>query len=88
MFQGCTSLTKSPEICATSIGNWTFDWMFYGCSNLSEIKFHYNGTLSSTYSGDWVNGVAATGIFYYNGSQTARGTSAIPTGWTITPFTA
>ena len=34
----------------------------------------------------WVDGVASTGTFYYNGSDTTTGTSAIPTGWTVLPI--
>ena len=32
---------------------------------------------------NWVDGVASTGTFYYNGSDTTTGVSAIPTGWTV-----
>ena len=87
MFKGCTSLVKSPYI-KSNLGSTVWcTGMFDGCSNLSEIKLDYTGNFSQTYFSNWVNGVAATGTFYYNGSDTNRGVSAIPTGWTITPFT-
>ena len=31
----------------------------------------------------WVSGVALEGTFYYNGSDTTQGESAIPNGWTV-----
>ena len=63
-----------------------FSDMFNGCTNLNEIKLDYTGSFASNTFASWVNGVAASGTFYYNGSDTTRGTSAIPTGWTITTF--
>lgn len=61
--------------------------MFNGCSSLQEIKVDFTGNFNATYFRDWVSGVPNTGTFYYNGSDTTRGASAIPTGWTITTFT-
>ena len=65
--------------------------MFAYCSSLNEIKIGYAGNFSGTgvpanafY--DWVNRVAASGTFYYNGSDTTRGASAIPNNWTIQTF--
>ena len=36
--------------------------------------------------GNWVSGVAKSGTFHYNGSDTTTGASAIPTGWTVSPW--
>ena len=90
MFYGCTSLTSAPELPATTLAESCYEYMFYGCSNLNTITLGYTGRFDATYSAfyEWVSGVASTGTFYYNGSDTTRGTSAIPTGWTVTPFTA
>ena len=60
--------------------------MFDGCSSLNTIKIAYTGSFSTTYFNNWVNGVAASGTFYYNGSDTTTGVSAIPTGWTVQSF--
>ena len=60
--------------------------MFWGCSSLNEIKIAYTGNFSSSYFSGWVDGVAASGTFYYNGTDTTRGTSAIPTGWVVQTF--
>lgn len=43
----------------------------------------YTGNFSDEYFGEWVDGVASTGTFYYGGTDTTRGTSAIPTGWVV-----
>lgn len=87
MFKGCTSLTKSPYLRFTSVNSTNaFQEMFQNCSNLNEIKLDYTGNFGTSTFTDWVKGVAASGTFYYNGTYTGRGTNAIPTGWTITPF--
>ena len=62
--------------------------MFDGCSSLNEIRtewtFGFGGAAStSNVFKDWVKGVAASGTFYYDGTDTSTGTSAIPTGWTV-----
>ena len=65
--------------------------MFYGCSNLNTITLGYTGNFADAPSSafnNWVNDVASTGTFYYNGSDTTHGESAIPEGWTVTPFTS
>jgi len=88
MFMGCTSLTKSPYIKATSFPNNSCVQMFDGCTSLNEIKINYTGGFGTGIFNNWVRGVAATGTFYYNGSTTTTGTSYIPSGWTITTFSA
>ena len=57
--------------------------MFYNCSSLNEIRIDYTGNFSTTYFNNWVYGVAASGTFYYQGSDTTTGVSAIPSGWTV-----
>ena len=62
--------------------------MFNGCSSLNTIKIAYTGNFSGsgvpTYAfNNWVQGVAASGTFYYDGEDTTTGNSAIPTGWTL-----
>ena len=36
MFYGCSSLTKAPELPATTLEIECYDWMFRGCSSLVE----------------------------------------------------
>lgn len=87
MFQGCTSLTTAPELPATTLANGCYRDMFKGCSNLSSITLGYTGNFAFANFNGWVSGVASSGTFYYNGSDTTRGPDAIPRGWTVTPYT-
>ena len=82
MFQGNTALT-TVKLEDTTMANGCYDSMFKGCSSLAEITTAYFGNFSPTYFNEWVDGVASTGTFYYNGSDTTQGVSAIPTGWTV-----
>ena len=91
MFNGCKSLTQAPELPATELFEGCYSYMFYTCSNLNTIKLGYTGNFADAPSmafKNWVYGVASTGTFYYNGSDTKTGISAIPTGWTVTTFTS
>lgn len=88
MFLGCTSLTKSPYMKVTTLSSNCCTQMFDGCTSLNEIKMDYTGNFGTSYFNNWVRNVASTGTFYYNGSTTTRGASYIPSGWTITTFSA
>ena len=61
--------------------------MFSGCSNLNTIKLGYIGNFAEApYNAfyNWVQGVASSGTFYYNGGDyTTTGDSAIPTEWSV-----
>ena len=85
MFRGCTSLTTAPELPATKLTVSCYSNVFNGCSSLNSSKIGYTGNFSANFN-NWVNGVAATGTLYYNGSDTTTGASAIPTGWTVQSF--
>lgn len=86
MFSNCKSLTTAPELHATTLVDYCYSLMFNNCSNLSSIKLNYTGKFDSKYFNNWVYGVSSLGTFYYNGSDTTRGYSAIPTGWDIQTF--
>ena len=89
MFYGCTSLTQAPELPATILADGCYSGMFSGCSNLNTIKLGYTGNFADTpYNAfnNWVQGVASSGTFYYNGGDYATGESAIPEGWTVSPW--
>ena len=91
MFKDCTSLTSAPKLSATTLAQSCYQGVFYGCSKLNTITLGYTGNFADAPSqafNNWVNGVAPTGTFYYNGSDTTTGVSAIPNGWTVTPFTS
>ena len=86
-------MTTAPELPATTLVSMCYYNMFNNCSSLNEIKIAYTGNFSGTgvptyaFAG-WVNGVAASGTFYYNGSDTTTGISKIPEGWTVQTFAA
>ena len=86
MFNGCTSLTTAPSLPATTLVGNCYNNMFNGCSNLSSITLGYAGNFADApyqaFNG-WVDGVAASGTLYYNGSDTTTGANAIPVGWTV-----
>ena len=86
MFQGCESLTTAPELPATTLARSCYDSMFSMCRNLKTITLGYTGNFADdplSAFNRWVEGITSTGTFYYNGSDTTTGESAIPEGWTI-----
>lgn len=90
MFRNCTNLVGGPTIMATNLltGSYTAENMFNGCSSLASVKIYATGSdwnMGNTQN--WMSGVPSTGTFYYNGTNTSRGVSYIPEGWTITQFT-
>ena len=59
--------------------------MFQGCSSLNYIKAMFTTTPSSTYTSNWVNGVASSGTFVKNSAAQwdVSGVHGVPTGWTV-----
>jgi hypothetical protein len=59
--------------------------MFYGCRRINYIKAMFTTTPSTTYTDNWVNGVASTGTFVKNSAATwdVRGASGIPNNWAV-----
>lgn len=79
MFNGCTSLTESPEVPLN--GN-KYN-MFNSCKNVNYIKCLDANPNTSNYI-NWVSGVASTGTFVKkSGASWTTGNSGIPTGWTV-----
>ena len=85
MFKGCSSLTTAPELPATTLVGNCYAWMFSGCTNLNYIKAMFTTAPSTTYTQDWVYGVASSGTFVKNSlaSWTTMGVNAIPSGWDV-----
>ena len=90
MFRGCTSLTTAPELPAITLTNSCYEGMFYNCSKLNYIKAMFTTKPSTSYTFEWVNGVASTGKFIKNKNATWNviATSdndyiGIPSGWSI-----
>ena len=97
MFLSCTSLTTAPVLPATTLVNYCYYSMFGDCSKLNYIRAMFTTTPSSSYTIDWVSGVAPTGTFVKNKDATwdvtatiNNGYIGIPSGWTVKlydPFT-
>lgn len=85
MFRDCTSLIQAPELPATTLAYGCYDYMFQNCSKLNYIKAMFTTTPSTTYTRDWVSGVASTGKFIKNKNATwnVTGVNGIPSGWSI-----
>ena len=84
MFYGCTSLTTAPELPATTLANQCYNVMFQNCTSLNYIKALFTTTPSTSYTNNWVSGVAPTGTFVKSTAATwnVTGNSGVPTGWT------
>ena len=85
MFRGCTSLVNAPALPAATLVIYCYSNMFSGCSKLNYIKAMFTTNPSSSYTSDWVNGVAAEGTFVKNAEATwnVTGVNGVPSGWTI-----
>jgi hypothetical protein len=85
MFSGCISLTEAPELPATTLASECYDGMFRNCSSLNYIKAMFTTIPGTTYTKNWVSGVAASGTFVKNSAATwdVSGADGIPYGWTV-----
>ena len=85
MFRSCTSLITAPSLPATELDSYCYDSMFVNCSKLNYIKAMFTTTPGSTYTSNWVSGVASTGTFVKNKDATwdVTGNNGIPEGWTV-----
>ena len=85
MFQNCKSLTTAPTLPATRLTIACYIYMFKGCTSLNCIKCLATNISASSCTGDWVNGVAASGTFVKNPDMLSwtTGVHGIPSGWTV-----
>lgn len=85
MFGSCPSLTKAPNILATTLAYRSLHTMFAGCTNLSNIEVAFtNWTQATDATWNWVSNVASNGTFTKPSSLAQEfGTSRIPSGWTV-----
>ena len=63
MFRHCTSLTKAPELPATTLVDCCYAYMFNGCSNLAYIKVALTNWGNELTTFFWVENVAKNGTF-------------------------
>ena len=87
MFRQCR-ITTAPELPATKLASKCYENMFMFCGNLNYIKANFTTKPSTSYTKDWLYGVAETGTFVANPSATwttsiTRNESTVPSGWTI-----
>ena len=88
MFEGCTSLTNAPDLPATTLVNYCYAYMFYGCTSLNSVTCCATDISATQCINNWLYNVAATGTFTKAaGVSWSRGTSGIPTGWTVVDAT-
>ena len=85
MFNGCTGLTTAPELPAITLASNCYAVIFSGCTNLNYIKAMFTTTPGTSYTRNWVSGVAATGTFVKNSAAQwdVSGVNGIPNGWTV-----
>lgn len=84
MFRG-NNITTAPNLPAKTLVTSCYTQMFYNCKNLNYIKAMFTNTPGTSYTSNWVSGVAATGTFVKNSAATwsVSGNSGIPSGWTV-----
>ena len=85
MFYNCGSLTTAPQLPATTLASYCYSQMFLYCSKLNYIKALFTTTPSSSYTNNWVYGVASSGTFVKNKNATwdVTGVNGIPSRWTV-----
>ena len=85
MFDSCSNLQSAPTLPFTGeIPSNGYRTMFKGCGKIDYIKsLHTSQKSGGMYQ--WVQNVAATGIFVknINATWTDTGVSGVPTGWTL-----
>lgn len=85
MFDGCSNLITAPVLPATTLESGCYNYMFRGCGKLNYIKAMFTTTPSTSYTNNWVSGVAASGTFVKNSAATwtTTGAHGVPTGWDV-----
>ena len=85
MFRNCSKLVSTPVLPAIDLVSGCYSHMFRACSSVNYIKAMFKTEPSTTYTDNWVNGVAATGTFVKNSEATwnVSGINGIPNNWTV-----
>ena len=83
MFSGCKSLTTAPSILpATTLAEYCYSYMFYGCTNINYVKTNII-TWNKSYTSDWLSGVASEGTVETPSLNIpTNDSSGVPRGWT------
>ena len=86
MFYNCTSLTAAPELPAITLTEGCYVNMFRNCTSLNYIKALFTSTPTTSYTSNWVRGVASSGTFVKNSAATwtsSCGVNTFPCNWTV-----
>lgn len=85
MFEGCTGLVAAPVLPAETLEPSCYYMMFSGCSSLNYVKCLATNISAQDCVGNWLSGVAVTGVFVQATSMSAwqTGASGIPAGWAV-----
>jgi len=85
MLTGCTNITRSPDLPATTLTERCYQNMFYNCTKLNYIKCLATDISANLCTSSWVSSVASSGTFYKKSSMSSwtTGIDGIPSGWTI-----
>ena len=84
MFYGCVRITTARVLPATTLVAQCYGRMFRNCTNLNYIKCLATDISASQCTAIWTEFVSLTGTFVAaNGTSWSRGTSGIPTNWTV-----
>jgi hypothetical protein len=85
MFEGCTSLERSPVLRPLTLYSYCYTQMFDGCTNLKYIYALFTTSPNTAYTNNWVRNVSSAGQYYKNpnATYTTRGNYGIPTKWTV-----
>jgi hypothetical protein len=84
MFGGCKSLTKAPELPATTLAYDCYTKMFSGCTNLNNININFSSWKATTATTLWVYNVSSSGTFTCPADLPEEfKDNRIPTGWTV-----
>ena len=88
LFDGCTNLQGSPFLAATQqVTNGCYQYIFQNCSKLNDVWVAFTNNFDPSWTTRaWLDGTASTGTLHYNGSDTSRGSGAIPNGWIVQTF--
>ena len=85
MFEGCTNLITAPKLSTSVLAQDCYGRMFYGCSKLNYVDAAFTTVPSTTYTNNWLYGVASEGTFVKNPNATwdVSGPNGVPEGWTV-----
>ena len=88
MFNGCSSLTTAPELPAKVLTTSCYSYMFYNCTSLSNVVMLATNINASYCLDNWLYNVGSWGCSITISADIdhnlfPKGSSGIPTGWTV-----